>query len=979
MSVARVFLGWDEPCLPLACRWLWPQFAAENTCDLSDVIIVTPTARAGRRLLELLAEHAEENRCLWSPPTLTTPGQLPSLLLSTDKPLANAAMSLAGWAHALRHTPPDELAPLVPHPPEADDTLGWLRLADELETITRQLAAEMISPAQLAQRAAQITDSQDTARYDALTALHGRYLDFLIEQGLTDPDQARVQSLQEPAAAADRLIILLAIPELSLIARRLCAAGHGLLTALIHAPEEEQAAFDDFGCVRTEAWLDRHVPLDASHLRVVTSPSDQAQQVLSSLTPAPGSNGIDEPRASASGAPSHPPSPSANRQSPPPSSCLEISHPPDQITVGLADEELGPAVERTLSMVGLPVRRGPGRTLRESPPGLLLQALADFIASRRLDDFATLLRHPDAEAFLADHLGESHHALWLSLLDRYATETLQQRLTGRWLGDPQITSGLKAVHDAVEALIPPQALVAKPAPAWIEPAGKLLASFYEGRALRRQIPADQPVIRALEIIGSTFQQIATLAAYPSLCPTLTLPQLCAWVLSLAGHQPIPPEGGAAAVELVGWLEMPTDDAAAQIIVGFNEGCLPQDLGDDPLLPDRLRRELGLPHGRSRYARDLMMLTSMLHSRPGLTLIAGRRRSDDTPLKPSRLALACPPDQVAWRLAEFFEVSALPAEHAAPQVLAMPAHLPRATDLHAPLPQPVDPPLDRLPVTAFADYLSCPYRFYLKHVLKLATFPAELAELDGREFGSLAHLVLKSFAQSPLAPSADAQKISRYFNEELDRQAAARYGPDSAPAIRLQCEQLRARLEAFAQTQAQSAAEGWRIRAPYIERAVRADFPVDNLPFTLIGQIDRIDQHPEHGYRILDYKTSDTAHTPQALHRRAGQWINLQLPLYRVLAQSLGLSGPMQLGLISLPRKSRATAIVIADWNEGEIQEAVAVARQVIQAIRAARFWPPADQPDWNDGLSALCWDHCHERGPMIQRVSQSLLTQEGAP
>ena len=45
------------------------------------------------------------------------------------------------------------------------------------------------------------------------------------------------------------------------------------------------------------------------------------------------------------------------------------------------------------------------------------------------------------------------------------------------------------------------------------------------------------------------------------------------------------------------------------------------------------------------------------------------------------------------------------------------------------------PVTELPVTAFRDYLTCPFRFYLRRILKLQAADDSAAELDGAQFGS----------------------------------------------------------------------------------------------------------------------------------------------------------------------------------------------------------------------------------------------------
>ncbi|MGW8266490.1 MAG: hypothetical protein ACWGSQ_08985, partial [Longimicrobiales bacterium] len=64
----RFFLGWDAPALPRAARVLAEHHAGPAGLDLRRVVVVTPAARAGRRLGELLLEEAEARGVSLTPP-----------------------------------------------------------------------------------------------------------------------------------------------------------------------------------------------------------------------------------------------------------------------------------------------------------------------------------------------------------------------------------------------------------------------------------------------------------------------------------------------------------------------------------------------------------------------------------------------------------------------------------------------------------------------------------------------------------------------------------------------------------------------------------------------------------------------------------------------------------------------------------------------------------------------------------------------
>ena len=123
-----------------------------------------------------------------------------------------------------------------------------------------------------------------------------------------------------------------------------------------------------------------------------------------------------------------------------------------------------------------------------------------------------------------------------------------------------------------------------------------------------------------------------------------------------------------------------------------------------------------------------------------------------------------------------------------------------------------------------------------------------------------------------------------------------------------------RLKRFAEVQAELAREGWRIQStetrlgeerelPGRDKKVRC-FSVGLEGFWVQGRADRIDEHPELGIRVVDYKTGREKEAAayhfaggrRALFQRSPQyarlnrtdkkgkigtacWINLQLPLY----------------------------------------------------------------------------------------------------
>src|SRR5690606_9072974 len=92
------------------------------------------------------------------------------------------------------------------------------------------------------------------------------------------------------------------------------------------------------------------------------------------------------------------------------------------------------------------------------------------------------------------------------------------------------------------------------------------------------------------------------------------------------------------------------------------------------------------------------------------------------------------------------------------------------------------------VTELRDYLASPYRYYLRHILKLKTAGDAIDELDGAAFGVLLHDVLQKFGQSEFKDSTQAAEIANFLQGALSNSITEKYGDQPMAAVLIQKEQ-----------------------------------------------------------------------------------------------------------------------------------------------------------------------------------------------
>jgi len=922
MPLNHHFLGFSQSALSSAGEYLVQRYRCDSLADMTSAIVVLPGRRAARRLLEILVEFSQQRGLLLSPPTLETVGQLPEHLYEAKRPFASDLTQQLAWASVLRNADGRHLLRIVAAPTAPDEVVGWLDLAQSVGQLHTELAADVLDFRDVAQRGRELESFGEGERWAALRRLQEEYLRALDALQLWDVQTARLVAIERRECRTDRDIIVLGAVDMPRTLRQMLEQIAERVTVLVHAPPEWGDRFDDDGCLVPDAWATVSIPLDVDSVRLVDGPVEVADMAARCLAGFGGRYRADE------------------------------------ITIGLADEKIASHVSRRLHECGIAARPAVGTASSQTAPYRLLAAIEAYLRSRRYAEFAALVRHPDVSVWIGKG---AVAADWLERLDEYFSRHLQARLSGDWLGGDAHARSVRQVYDRAEILLQHFEGSVRPWPAWNEAVRKLLLDVYGGRVWNRECEPDRVYLDVFKQIHEACA--AAEAVPPMLVPTVDAATAIQLTLRQLRTASVSSRFDPEAIELVGWLELPLDDAPALVVCSFSEGFVPSSVNADAFLPNALRSRLGLQDNARRYARDAYALSVLAASRQRLDLIVARHDTQGDPLSPSRLLFATERDQIARRARRFFAPP--PSQGDLPPLAggSMPGG--RDSGFVVPRPETPDEKIRELPVTAFRDYLACPYRFYLRRILKLQSSDDAAEELDGGLFGSLIHEVLRQFGLGSCRDSTDPEEIRRQLRELLQRNANAQFGRYPLASVKVQLEQLRLRLDGFADKQAERVAAGWSIESIEGEQREHTDavLNVGDDQIVLRGRIDRIDIHRETGRRaILDYKSSDSPRSPEKAHQRGERWIDLQLPLYRHLARSLGITGPVELGYVLLPKDVDKIEFCMAEWTEDQLEAADEVARDVVSNIWKGLFWPPTEPaPDFSEEFASICQDGVFER------------------
>lgn len=929
MPIERVFLGWDAPITTKVREYLLPKILT-GPVDLGHQLIIVPTRQAGRRLREALALHcASQNTALLSPIVRT-----PSFLLEADnKNIATPTQIAAVWAGVLMKTGLDSCSSLFSAPVSNIDFSWGVNTGMLLQSLRETLAEGGCSINDVYTKLGEALEEQE--RWQQMATLEAAYLARMDELGFSDKCTLSLQSAEHPVVPNRfNTIILAGVPDpIPNVLLALVHIAESLpIIILIHAPESESGRFDDWGRPITEKWLNNPIaiPDPSANIFLTSNPITQSKTVLNII--AEQSNRFD----------------AANT------------------AIGVPDTSIIPMLIADLAERGVMSFDPAGKQASEHQLYRLLNAYRTLVSESSYTALSGFLRHADVLDCLYHTKGISAHKL-LKEMDTFQNDHIPANIADmvehlpRDKATTETQDDFSSLRTALDFI--KERLAAFPDSDLDNAIRTLLQALYQNRTVNADNPDDEEFIKVAERIDDALHEITDSTEAGISIEKQNGMDLLLWRLSTQRYFT---ERKGAILDLEGWLELPWNEAPLMIITGMNDGFVPDSHPGDIFLPDSLRKQIGLRHDDDRLARDSYLMRSLIESRKTggrICFLINKTSTTRDPLKPSRLLFRCNDEELVERASLLF---AAPAD-AAPNY---PASV--SFKLDAAPPADIEPDklhLHTMYVTQFRDYLTCPFRFYLKHILRMKELSDTKRELDALDFGILAHEALNDMGNDEMMKRCDNEwQLHAFLCKQAEAFVQKRYGATPSLQIQIQLEVAKRRLLAAAWEQVRLVKDGWEIIA--CEKSISTSLN----GMRIAGKIDRIDLHRSTGViRILDYKTSEVGKTAEEKHlqsvpktgeiaeyakitvnNRAKRWIDLQLPLYVILlGEDHTLEGKKTIGYFNLPRSINETGISIwENFDETILRAAQGCAENIIAAIRNRVFWPPAEKLP-NDDFASL--------------------------
>ena len=304
---------------------------------------------------------------------------------------------------------------------------------------------------------------------------------------------------------------------------------------------------------------------------------------------------------------------------------------------------------------------------------------------------------------------------------------------------------------------------------------------------------------------------------------------------------------------------------AVLLVGADASHLPSQPQETLFFANTVRRELSLATRESRQRQQMRDLTELLAMNPHVVLSwQAHQDGEPNPMSPwiERLELTLARAGVA----------VLPRHRAIiaeQRLLATPALMP------APIAAVLRP--GRLSASGYNSFIACPYQFFAKRMLSLASLD-ELSDLpEKRDYGGWLHQILQTYHETLRDQSIENVQEQRVaILVAISKQLFDKVIAKNAAALGYYARWQKV-ISAYVTWANEREAQGWRF--VFGEQAYEKNLPLAEGQITLHGRIDRIDENDDGERAVLDYKSSSVI----VLNKKLNDHEDHQLAFYGLLS------------------------------------------------------------------------------------------------
>lgn len=937
--------------------------------SLSHLLVVVPTAQAGRQLRLSLAKHsggAVMSPDVKTPPALLTNSRIP-------RPIATAPLAMSVLLDVLKshgNRLQEDFPYLFPREISHPDGEFYAETAFSLLDLWNELGENLLLMSDVVEKADGCLALPQTEidRWRDLAKLEKEYLAALHRLGYCHDTEGKRDAVKCPILPPGvRKIVIANVLDPLPAMYRFVENTQVPVDVYLHVDEAEADKYFDF--LDGEDWPKLKLndgqipPLDISSRQIVQAPNAIAEAALVAEY-------FGEIRR-------------ANPQ-------YELP------ALNLADESMFTSLQGAFLSNDFIVHNPAAEQMRCSALGRMVSQMAAMLSAPS-PDFNTaslFLRSSDVKRWMETKINREEQGSFEQNLKHF--DSIQQNRLPRLLTDVQGSVIAGILCDAVRHY---GKMGFNGIRAW-------LTDIYSCHRMDSGKPGDREFAAAAQKLNELLNELSVEAVNPENRLLLMKKLVSRLTYSLEPDT-------RNTLMTTGWLEVAWAPEREIVLVGTVEGAVPESIVGHQYLPNSLREILGLPCNKSRFVRDGFILREILACRaPSEARIYCHARDvDGSPKKPSRLLLQCGADADLTALVS--RLYAVPTDKNVSLAYSLPENWKVAPPMGKSIFNGGDDWMENftvkdgqpvISVSQINEYLRSPFEFYKKKYFGSDRKFPEI-EINYFDYGTIVHEVMQKFAlanptcrfgegiEGDVAKLTerelkDADAVNRFFQKALDEAFEKRFGRQLSGIVYLQKAAMSKALEKLAPQQKDRYKEGWRIVAAEVSLSTMVN------GVRIEGRADRVDckisagNRPE--FQIVDYKTwnkedkkshswgvkSKGKFAPLALHENCGiatfeqeveekmvayGWRSLQLPLYcQMLDEAMAVGASLNLLVKDLPLVSYEVSSIYCILGTSDVKyctdkemrftaktyllgKAMEAAADVIERIKQGVFWPPVER------------------------------------